>query len=739
MRLLVFLLFCSLYLVSPLRSSATPLIVTRDPAKPQQGLTVSTATLTSTGRATFVTVTATTGTFGNLVFTTGSLPGTLTAGMGLSGSSYNGSTNRTWTVDSTYIKGLFSATLPITCSAGVIAANSNITALNTYGSYDGNTYYWINPTYFSPGAGDNNAITGNAYSVRLGQDLNITNSGTSTFIGADQTATGNGVNFSYKNIGIGYNLSMVPRASTGEMTHVVSIGADSGTAADFTTNIGYDNWAFEHASSNIGTHCFNWGFASGIYGGQWLWNRSGGSYAAILGGLYVSNNGAYSSILSSTYVNNNADNNLVFAPNGVTTVTLSTASRAYLFPHGSGGLILNGNTPTSGYEVDFQSADVRINGNALITGTGTIGSTVYPGTYTQGDILYASAANTLSALAKNATATRYLSNTGTSNNPAWAQVDVTNGITGTVPVGNGGTGTSTAFTAGSVVFAGASGVYTQNNSGFFWDNTNTRIGVGTASPQRSVTIKDPSNTSILQFTNATAGTTNADGLIIGINSSAAPLIYNYENTDLGIATNNAYKLQIKADGQIRFGNPSPDSSNDDYSENHIYDLSGAKLTAGGTWTNASSRKLKILDGTLTGTRALDIVATVPIYKWEGKALSERIQMKDGRLITKSAARDEWRATKNDNDNTTGGASRFREWIATETSGTTQVRVNQRSGEKHIGPVAEEFKAATRDLGICDGESIASSDMTAVLWAAVKEQQRQIADLRSRIAALETTK
>lgn len=52
---------------------------------------------------------------------------------------------------------------------------------------------------------------------------------------------------------------------------------------------------------------------------------------------------------------------------------------------------------------------------------------------TQGDIVYASASNTVSALAKNTSATRYLSNTGTSNNPAWAQVNLANGVAGTLP------------------------------------------------------------------------------------------------------------------------------------------------------------------------------------------------------------------------------------------------------------------------------------------------------------------
>ena len=52
----------------------------------------------------------------------------------------------------------------------------------------------------------------------------------------------------------------------------------------------------------------------------------------------------------------------------------------------------------------------------------------------QGDILYGSAADTLLALPKNATASRYLSNTGTTNNPAWAQIDLTNGVTGILPM-----------------------------------------------------------------------------------------------------------------------------------------------------------------------------------------------------------------------------------------------------------------------------------------------------------------
>lgn len=63
------------------------------------------------------------------------------------------------------------------------------------------------------------------------------------------------------------------------------------------------------------------------------------------------------------------------------------------------------------------------------------------GNVVQGDILYGSATDVVSALAKDTTATRYLSNTGSLNNPAWAQVNLSNGVTGNLPVTNLNTGT----------------------------------------------------------------------------------------------------------------------------------------------------------------------------------------------------------------------------------------------------------------------------------------------------------
>jgi hypothetical protein len=59
---------------------------------------------------------------------------------------------------------------------------------------------------------------------------------------------------------------------------------------------------------------------------------------------------------------------------------------------------------------------------------------------------------------------------------------------GTLAVANGGTGTSTAFTPGSIVFAGASGVYSQDNASLFFDNTNNRLGIGTATPASALSV-----------------------------------------------------------------------------------------------------------------------------------------------------------------------------------------------------------------------------------------------------------
>jgi hypothetical protein len=108
-----------------------------------------------------------------------------------------------------------------------------------------------------------------------------------------------------------------------------------------------------------------------------------------------------------------------------------------------------------------------------------------------------------------------LLSTGASSNPSFGQLSLTAGVTGTLPVANGGTGTGTAFTTGSVVFAGASGVYSQNNSKLFWDNTNNRLGLNTATPQTQLTILSNTQT-VTPTATLPAGT---DLYIVGANAA----------------------------------------------------------------------------------------------------------------------------------------------------------------------------------------------------------------------------
>ena len=123
--------------------------------------------------------------------------------------------------------------------------------------------------------------------------------------------------------------------------------------------------------------------------------------------------------------------------------------------------------------------------------------------YSQGDLLYYNSGTTLTALPKNTSATRYLSNTGSSNNPAWAQVDLSNGVTGTLPTTNGGTGL-TSYTASRVLYTSSTSAIATSNNFFF---NGTSVGIGTTSTAGQLTVKavaGQGDTLTLQATDATA-------------------------------------------------------------------------------------------------------------------------------------------------------------------------------------------------------------------------------------------
>ena len=148
-------------------------------------------------------------------------------------------------------------------------------------------------------------------------------------------------------------------------------------------------------------------------------------------------------------------------------------------------------TWASGYVVLAADLNTHLRDNLNVTAPAVL--------TTAGDILYASGANTPARLAKDTNSTRSLTNTGSSNIPAWAQVALATGVSGTLPVANGGTN-ATSLANKAVLITQDSGTDTVAASAM---TTSGQILIGGFSGPNVATLTQGTNMTI----------TNGDGTI----------------------------------------------------------------------------------------------------------------------------------------------------------------------------------------------------------------------------------
>ena len=198
---------------------------------------------------------------------------------------------------------------------------------------------------------------------------------------------------------------------------------------------------------------------------------------------------------------------------------------------------------------------------------------------------------------------------------------LTTGVTGTLPVGNGGTGITT-LTAGYIPFGAGTSAF-GNSANLFWDSTNSRLGIGTTSPSQKLQVAG----NVLISSGAWFGFGAANERIVGDSTGFMQFFANGSERiridtagSVGIGTTTpTQKLQVTgnvlaADGAwFGFG---------DANERIVGDNSGfiQHFVSGSEQMRLTSTGLGI--GTSSPTSVLDVRGTIPIVRIESNVSTQ---------------------------------------------------------------------------------------------------------------------
>jgi hypothetical protein len=348
----------------------------------------------------------------------------------------------------------------------------------------------------------------------------------------------------------------------------------------------------------------------------------------------------------------------------VTTGTISIANTGVTpNTYGSASSVPTLAINAQGQVTNASNTQIAIDANQVTTGTLDVarGGTGI-GSYTVGDVIYASGTTTLSTLSDVATGNALISG-GVGSAPAWGKIGLTTHISGTLAVGNGGTGQNSSLTQYGVVYAGTSSSMSVTGAGTTgqilvattgnapsWSSTipvtagvTSFSGDATGLTPATSTTGDISLGGTLNVSHGGTGATTLTGYVKGTGTAALTASSTIPNTDITglgtMSTQNANSVAITGgtgtfssvtltNGTISATpNNATDIANKDYVDSvaaglNFHEACDYATTAdlgtvlysngtggvGATLTNAGTQAVLVIDGhTFTGTDVTNAV------------------------------------------------------------------------------------------------------------------------------------